>query len=245
MDKLAANWDNLQHQFYVCFIAEDRWRWLWNGFGATMKITLIALVMGLAIGCIIAMIRVSYDRTYATTRSRLARFFLKFFNFICHVYLTIIRGTPVVVQLMIWYFVILLSLDGIKVACIAFGVNSGAYVAEIVRAGIMSVDNGQMEAGRSLGLSYWRTMAHIVLPQAFKNVLPALCNEAIVLVKETSVAGYVAILDLTKGGDIIRSRTYIAFMPLLAVALVYLLTVMLLTWLLGRLERRLRAGDSR
>ena len=163
---------------------------------------------------------------------------------ICRVYLTVIRGTPVVVQLMIIYFVIFAWSDnGTMIAALAFGLNSGAYVAEIVRGGIMSIDNGQFEAGRSLGFNYLQTMRYIIVPQTIKNVLPSLMNEFIALLKETSVAGYVAVQDLTKAGDIIRSRTYSAFMPLIAVALIYLIVVMFFTWLVGKLERRLRASD--
>ena len=156
-----------------------------------------------------------------------------------------IRGTPVVVQLLIIYFVIFgsVNISKILVAIVAFGVNSGAYVAEIIRGGIMSIDKGQFEAGRSLGLSYIQTMIYIILPQAFKNVLPALGNEFIVLLKETSVSGYIALQDLTKGGDIIRSQTYTAFMPLIAVALIYLAVVMLFSWLLGKLEWRLKNNE--
>ena len=166
-------------------------------------------------------------------------------NAICKLYLTVIRGTPVVVQLLIIYFVIFGSSDVSKVlvAVMAFGLNSGAYVAEIFRSGIMSVDNGQFEAGRSLGFNYVQTMMYIIMPQAFKNVLPALGNEFIVLLKETSVSGYIALQDLTKGGDIIRSRTYDAFMPLIAVALIYLAMVLVFTKLVNMLERRLRSSD--
>ena len=170
---------------------------------------------------------------------------MKVLNFVCSVYLTVIRGTPVVVQLLIIYFVIFGTVDisKILVAIMAFGINSGAYVAEIFRSGIMSIDNGQFEAGRSLGFNYSQTMRYIIMPQAFKNVLPALGNEFIVLLKETSVSGYIALQDLTKGGDIIRSRTYDAFMPLLAVALIYLVMVMIFTRLVNMLERRLRNSD--
>ena len=166
-------------------------------------------------------------------------------NMICKLYLTIIRGTPVVVQLLIIYFVIFgaVNVDKVLVAVIAFGINSGAYVAEIIRGGIMSIDRGQMEAGRSLGLSYRQTMEQVILPQAFKNVLPALGNEFIVLLKETSVAGYIALQDLTKAGDIIRSQTYDAFLPLIVVALIYLVVVMCLTSLLSRLEKRLKKNE--
>jgi ABC-type amino acid transport system permease subunit len=171
-------------------------------------------------------------------------FIMRVVNGICNVYLAVVRGTPVVVQLMIFYFVIFsFSRNGIMIAIIAFGINSGAYVAEIFRAGITSIDPGQFEAGRSLGFNYLQTMMHIIIPQAFKNVLPTLCNEFIVLLKETSVAGYVGVVDLTKAGDIIRGRTFSAFMPLIAVALIYLALVIVLTALVRRLERRLNKSE--
>lgn len=170
---------------------------------------------------------------------------MKFLNAICNIYLTVIRGTPTMVQLLIMYYVIFASsnLNKVVVAFLAFGINSGAYVAEIVRSGIMSIDRGQLEAGRSLGFSYASTMWYIIMPQAFKNVLPALANEFIVLLKETSICGYIGLMDLTRGGDIIRSRTYNAFMPLLAVALIYLILVMILSALVRQLERRLRSSE--
>ena len=175
----------------------------------------------------------------------ISRFIIGLLNFICKVYLTIIRGTPVLVQLLISFYCIFTAPDTSKtfVAIMAFGINSGAYVAEIVRSGIMSIDNGQFEAGRSLGFNYIQTMVFIVLPQAFKNVLPALSNEFIVLLKETSVAGYIGIQDLTKGGDFIRSRTFEPLFPLIAVAIIYLIIVMILTGLVSKRERRLRNSD--
>ena len=177
-------------------------------------------------------------------RPGIGRFFLGVANAICKVYLTVIRGTPVVVQLMIIYYIIFASSrNALGIAMLAFGINSGAYVAEIVRGGIMSIDVGQFEAGRSLGFNYVQTMRYVVVPQVFKNVLPTLANEFISLLKETSVAGYVAIQDLTKGGDIIRGATYSPFMPLIAVAIVYLVMVMFFTWLVGKLERRLRSSE--
>jgi polar amino acid transport system permease protein/polar amino acid transport system substrate-binding protein len=169
---------------------------------------------------------------------------LKFFNGIAKLYITVIRGIPVVVQLLIWYFVILVSQDNdIVIAIIAFGFNSAAYVAEIFRGGIMSIDNGQFEAGRSLGFNYVQTMVHIVIPQTFKATLPTLLNEVIALLKETSVAGYVGIMDLTKAGDLIRGRTFEAFMPLIAVAIIYLFTVVVLTKVFSLIERRLRRNE--
>jgi His/Glu/Gln/Arg/opine family amino acid ABC transporter permease subunit len=206
-----------------------------DGFVVTIEVTLFAVLMGIVIGFGVAVIRSTADQTGK----------LKFLDFLCRVYLTVIRGTPVVVQLLIIYFVIFgsVNIDKVFVAIVAFGINSGAYVAEIIRGGIMSIDRGQMEAGRSLGLSYWQTMREIILPQAFKNVLPALGNEFIVLLKETSICGYIALQDLTKGGDIIRSQTYDAFLPLVAVALIYLIVVMFLSHLMGRLEKRLKRNE--
>ena len=206
-----------------------------------------SVLIGIVLGFIIALIRSTYDRTGKKIFrwDGFGDFILWFFNLICKLYLTIIRGTPVVVQLLIIYFVIFASVDVDKVivAVIAFGINSAAYVAEIFRGGIMSIDIGQMEAGRSLGFSYWQTMMHIILPQAFKTVLPTLGNEFIVLLKETSVAGYIALQDLTKGGDIIRSRTYDAFFPLISVAIIYLVMVMIFTKLVSMLERRLQQSE--
>lgn len=228
---------NFFEQFYDTFIVKSRWTWLLQGLGNTMIITIAAVVLGVVLGFLIAIIRTTHDKTGHLVVP----------NILCRIYLTVIRGTPVVVQLLIIYFVIFASvpINKLFVAILAFGLNSAAYVAEIVRSGIMSVDNGQFEAGASLGFSYRRTMMLIVLPQAFKNVLPALANEFIVLLKETSVAGYIAINDLTKGGDQIRSDTYNAFLPLLAVAAIYLVIVMFLTYLVSRLERRLAKNDRR
>jgi len=223
--------------FYHNFIAANRWQYLLSGLGNTLLITIISVIIGIILGFLVAVVRSTHDKT--------GRF--KFLNILCKIYLTVIRGTPVVVQLLIIYFVIFASvdIDKIFVAVLAFGLNSGAYVAEIVRSGIMSIDNGQFEAGSSLGLSYSQTMISIILPQAFKNVLPALANEFIVLLKETSVSGYIAIQDLTKGGDTIRSQTYEPLLPLIAVALIYLAMVMVLSHLVTKLERRLAKNDRR
>lgn len=225
----------LKSSFISNFIDDNRWRYITDGLKVTLLVTVFAVLIGVVLGFLIAIIRTTHDKTGK----------LKILNAICKVYLTVIRGTPVVVQLMIIYFIIFGSVDISKVivAIIAFGINSGAYVAEIFRSGIMSIDNGQFEAGRSLGFNYAQTMMYIVMPQAFKNVLPTLCNEFISLLKETSVSGYIALQDLTKGGDIIRSRTYDAFMPLIAVALIYLAMVMIFTKLVSILERRLRNSD--
>lgn len=224
-------------KFYKTFIVDNRWQYLTNGLKNTLIITLFAVLMGMLLGFVIAIVRATHDKTGK----------LKLLNAIAKVYLTVIRGTPVVVQLLIIYFVIFASVqvDKIFAAVLAFGLNSAAYVAEIVRSGIMSVDNGQFEAGSSLGLNYSQTMLYVVLPQAFKNVLPSLANECIVLLKETSVAGYIAVQDLTKGGDTIRSATYEPFLPLIAVALIYLVIVMVLTYFVTKLERRLAANDKR
>ncbi len=226
---------NFADRFYLNFIAEDRWKYIADGLLTTIEVTAASLLVGIILGFLVAIIRATHDMTGK----------MKIGNFLCRVYLTVIRGTPVVVQLLIIYFVIFgsVSIEKVIVAIIAFGINSGAYVAEIVRAGIMSIDKGQFEAGRSLGFNYTQTMIYIIIPQAFKNVFPALCNEFIVLLKETSVSGYIAMQDLTKGGDIIRSRTYDAFMPLIAVAIIYLAMVMLLEFAFNRLERKMRTGE--
>ncbi len=233
---LIAGWlTDFADSFHQNFIEDNRWRYLTDGLGITLTVTLFSVIIGVVIGFLVAIIRSTYDKT--------GKF--GFANAICRGYLAIIRGTPVVVQLLIIYFVIFgsVNIDKVVVAIIAFGINSGAYVSEIFRSGIMSIDNGQFEAGRSLGFNYAQTMWHIIMPQAFKNVLPALGNEFIVLLKETSVSGYIALQDLTKGGDIIRSRTYEAFLPLIAVAIIYFVLVMILTKLLSILERRLRNSD--
>ncbi len=225
-------WQNFRDEFVLNFIKDDRWTYLTEGLKVTLLITAFAVLMGVYLGFIVAMIRSTYQNTGK----------LKFLNALSVLYLTVIRGTPVLVQLMIIYYVIFSSgnVNKIIVAILAFGINSGAYQAEIFRAGINAVPKGQFEAGRSLGFNYYQTMGNIIMPQAFKNILPALGNEFIVLVKETSIAGYIALVDITKAGDIIRSRTYSAFMPLLAVALIYLVIVMGLTYLINLLERWLR-----
>ncbi len=216
-----------------------------KGLGSTLLITACAALIGIVIGVIVAAIRTSYDKNLETMKLRggIGYHILKFFNGICKLYLTVFRGTPVVVQLLIIYFIILPKSEGLTVAIIAFGINSGAYVAEIFRGGIMSIDNGQFEAGRSIGFNYIQTMRYIIIPQMFKNVLPALLNEFIALLKETSVAGYVAIRDLTKAGNSISGVTYSYYMPLLTVALVYLVLVILLTRVVGIVERRLRKNE--
>lgn len=225
----------LREQIYNNFITDNRWRYLTNGLKVTLEVTFFAVLIGILLGLLVAVVRSTYAKTGK----------MKIANFLCGIYITVIRGTPAVVQLLIIYFVVFgsVKIDKVFVAIMAFGLNSGAYVAEIFRSGIMSIDDGQFEAGRSLGFSYGKTMLYIIMPQAFKNVLPALGNEFIVLLKETSVAGYIALEDLTKGGDIIRSRTFSAFFPLLTVALIYLIMVTIFTKLVGILERRLRNSD--
>ena len=236
--------EGFKAEFDLNFIQGNRWRLLVDGLKNTMTITFFALLMGIAIGVIIAMVRSTYDKTKDGARPSFKRKLFGLANGLCKVYLTVLRGTPVVVQLLIFFFVIMASnRNGVLVGSIAFGLNSGAYVAEIIRGGIMSIDNGQFEAGRSLGFNYLQTMQHIIIPQTVKNVLPSLMNEFIALLKETSIAGYVAVQDLTKAGDIIRGRTFSPFMPLIAVALIYLALVMFFTWLEGLLERRLRSSD--
>ena len=246
-DQLIANltaWlTKLKADFILNFVAENRWQYLTSGLKTTLALTLLSTILGIALGVIVAIVRSSHDKLRDDRRGGTGRRILGFFNGLCKVYLTVIRGTPVVVQLLLGVFVIFVFMGEVMVACIIFGVNSCAYVAEIVRAGIMSIDNGQFEAGRSLGFNYVQTMWHIIIPQAFKNVLPALANEFIVLLKETSVCGYIAMQDITKGAYIIIGRTYSPFMPLIAIALIYLIMVMFFTWLVGKLERRLRSSD--
>lgn len=215
------------------FLEDDRYMMLVEGLGNTAVITLGALCIGVVIGALVAVIK------YCGEGSRV----MKPLCVLCDVYTTVIRGIPVVVVLLIFYFVIMQSADGITVGIVTFGINSGAYMAELMRSGIGAVDPGQMEAGRSLGMSRIQTTIHVVLPQAMKNILPAIGNEMIALLKETAVAGYVAVQDLTRAGNLIRNNTFDAFNPLMVVALTYLVIVVALTWLLGRLEKRLRKGD--
>ena len=228
---------SLIEQFQFNFLDDSRWQFIVSGLKNTIIITFFAVLLGVFLGFLIAIVRSTHDKTGK----------LKILNVICRVYLTVIRGTPTMVQLLIVYYVIFATVDPGKVivAIIAFGMNSAAYVAEIVRSGIMSIDQGQFEAGRSLGLNYTQTMTKIILPQAVKNILPALGNEMIVLLKETSISGYIGLTDLTRGGDIIRSQTYSALFPLLAVAAIYLVIVCFLTYLVGRLERRLRNNERK
>lgn len=244
--KVSAWFAKISDKFFRCFIENGYWKWLVEGFKNSLVITFFALLIGFSVGIILAMVRSSYDKNEESLKLRggLGYWLFKILNALCKIYITVIRGVPVVVQLMIWYFVILVSQNnGVIVAIFAFGFNSSAYVAEIFRGGIMSIDQGQFEAGRSLGFGYVRTMKNIIIPQTVKTVLPTLLNEAIALLKETSVAGYVGIVDLTKAGDQIRGRTFEAFMPLLAVAAVYLVTVIVFTAVFTAIERRLRKNE--
>lgn len=221
-------------KFAETFIEDDRYIFFLTGLKNTLVITICAALLGIVIGFLVAIVRTTYERTGK----------LKILDILCRVYLTVIRGTPTTVQLLIMYYIVMSSsTNKVLIAIVTFGINSGAYVAEIVRSGIMSIDKGQFEAGRSLGFNYVQTMWYVIIPQAFKNVLPALANEFITLLKETSISGYIALNDLTRAGDIVRSLTYETFFPLLSVALVYLILVMVLTYFVGRLERRLRTGD--
>lgn len=232
----------LLHDFYQSFLEGDRWVNYLRGLGITFQLTLAALLLGVALGVLVAVVRTLHDQR-RTGRPGLP---LSIANGTCQFYTTVIRGTPMMVQLLIMYFVIFAGTrNQLGVAILAFGINSGAYVSEIIRGGIMSVDPGQMEAGRSLGLGYIPVMRHIIIPQAVKNILPALGNELITLFKETSIVTVIGLVDLTKAAFQIQARTYQALMPFVAIALMYLLVVLFLTWLLGILERRLRQSDQR
>ncbi len=239
---MADFFKNLADQFVFNFIEGDRWKIILDGLLVTLKVTLFAALIGVVLGFVVGLIRANRERN---GRSRNFRFFR--LEWLCDIYVTVIRGTPVMVQLLIIYFVVFASVDIDKslAAIIAFGFNSGAYVSEIFRSGILSIDIGQTEAGRSLGLTSAQTMVKVILPQAVKNALPALGNEMITLLKETSVVGYIGLVDLTKSYSIIQSRTLSAFWPLIAIALIYLVMVVGLTKLLGIFERRLRQSDKR
>ena len=238
--------ESLKLGLYQTFILDDNYQYFIKGLGTTLTVTIFALVLGVILGVIVAVIRSAYDQQPEKKKGLP----LKILNGICKVYLTVIRGTPMMVQLLIMWFIVWASARStdsnmLRCAILAFGINSGAYVAEIFRSGIMSIDKGQMEAGRSVGLTYTATMRYIIIPQAFKNVLPALGNELITLVKETSVVTVIGLRDLTKGAMIIQSKTYQAMVPYLAIAAIYLVIVMFLTWVMGKLERRLRQSDLR
>ena len=227
--------ENLQHQLNRYFVDNGATEWWLTGLKTTLLVTVIALCIGVVLGLLIALIRSTHEQTGK----------LKLLNIVARVYLTIIRGTPSMIQILFFYSVIFatVNLNNIVIGGIAFGINSGAYVAEIFRSGIMSVDKGQTEAGRSLGLNSAQTMRLIIIPQAFKNVLPALINEMIVLLKETAIIGYIGTIDITKAATLVQSRTYDALVPLLSAAIFYLILVMILTYFMGKLERRLRESD--
>ena len=233
-------WAELNKDFYQAFIQEGRWKMYAEGIGNTLKVAVLALILGVVLGLLAAVVRTFHDQQ----REERPNALLSVLNVLCKIYTTVIRGTPMMVQLLIMAFVIFKSSRNlVGVAALAFGINSGAYVAEIIRGGLMSVDAGQMEAGRSLGLNYVQTMWHIIIPQAIKNILPALGNELITLLKETSIVTVIGLRDLTKAAQLVTSKTYGGFMALFGVALVYLAMVMALSWLMGRLERRLRSSE--
>ena len=231
--------EDFKLKFIANFITDNRWKSFTNGLGTTYVVSFFAVILGVVIGVLIAVVRSSADKL---DRPPLV---VKILNVICKLYLTVIRGTPAMIQLLIMYYIVFGSVDVSKrlVAILTFGINSGAYVAEIIRSGIMSVDQGQFEAGRSLGLTYVQTMWYIIIPQAFKNVLPALGNEFITLLKETSICGYIALTDVTHGANTVRSQTYEPYMPLFAAALIYLVSVSVLSALISRLERRMRVNE--
>ena len=233
-------WTNFLSDLHQSFIEGDRWLLYVKGLGTTLTVTLLALVLGVILGVLVAVVRSAHDQQEPSKVNP----FLKVLNLICKIYVTVIRGTPMMVQLLIMYFVIFASSrNQIGVAMLAFGINSGAYASEIIRGGIMAVDSGQMEAGRSLGFGYASTMRLIIIPQAIKMILPALGNELITLLKETSIVTVIGLKDLTKMAILIQGKTYQAFMPFVGIALVYLGMVMILSWLVGKLERRLRASE--
>lgn len=229
---MEAYFADLADTFTRCFINEDRYKLLIDGIGVTIKVSLCAVILGVILGFLIALCNLSKN---------------KILNTIGLVYTDVIRGTPSVTQLMIIYFVIFATVNWPKwiIATIAFGINSGAYVSEIIRAGILSIDKGQTEAGRSLGLNSYQTMTRIIMPQALKNIFPALCNEFIVLIKETAIVGYVGLMDIQKAGDFIKSATFEAFMPLIGTAIIYYVLIKLLNMGLRVIERKLRESDIR
>ena len=229
---MAEWWQGICDQFVKCFIREDRYMLLLDGIGVTIKVTILALIIGLILGFLIALCNLSKN---------------KLLRSIGGIYTDVIRGTPSVTQLMIIYFVVFASIHRAQcvIAALAFGTNSGAYVSEIIRAGILSIDAGQMEAGRALGLTKGMTMRHIIIPQALKNVFPALCNEFIVLIKETAIVGYVGLMDIQKAGDFIKSATFLAFMPLVGTAIIYYVLIKILNIFLKRIELKLRQSDIR
>lgn len=235
-------WQSFYVRFYQAFIEASRWKQYLNGVGTTLTVTAMALCLGIALGVVVAMIRTAHDQQLPNRRNPI----LGFFNLICKIYTTVIRGTPMMVQILIMGLVIFKSSRNFtSVGALTLGINSGAYVAEIIRGGLMSLDPGQAEAGRSLGLGYMDTMLFIVIPQAFKAILPALGNEFIILLKDTSMITVIGGKELLYAAQGIYGRTYEAMFPLIGIACMYLALVMVLSWLQGKLERRLRASDRR
>ena len=233
-------WDNAFVGFYQSFVAAGRWRLYLNGLLTTLEATILALLLGVVLGVVVAVIRTAHDQQRAGHKNVI----LGVFNAICKIYTTIIRGTPMMVQLLIMSLVIFASSRNYTmIGILALGINSGAYVAEIVRSGLMSVDPGQMEAGRSLGLSYSAVMRSVIIPQAFKNILPALGNEFITLFKDTSLITIIGGKELVYAAQAVGAKTYAVMFPYLGTALIYLVLVLLLTWLQTKLERRLRADE--
>ena len=241
---LPGGLQELLFQFYLTFSYQDRWTWFTDGLKVTVITTICALLLGVVLGLIVAIIRTAHDSQRAGKRNPV----LGVVNFICSVYLTVIRGTPMMVQLLVMGFVIMQPREqheALICGIITLGINSGAYVAEIARSGLMSISAGQMEAGRSLGLNYWQTMRYIIIPQAVKNILPALGNEMITLLKDTSLVSVIALRDVTQQAKNIVANTFNATVPYISLALIYLVLVLILTKLLGIFERRLRASDRR
>ena len=227
---------DVANKFQIAFIEGERYKLYLSGLGVTLQISLFAAILGVAIDIVVALMKLSVRKNGKRS----------VFSYIAQIYIDVIRGTPSVLQLLImWFIVMTNSKNGVLVAVLTFGINSGAYVAEIMRAGILAVDHGQMEAGRSLGLSKGQTMRYIILPQAVKNVLPPIGNEFIVLLKETAIVGYVSLSDLTRTASQISSRTFEAFMPLIGAAVIYFVIIKILSKLIELLERRLRKGDHR
>ena len=242
---IIMSWfDKLKADFILNFVKENRWKFITTGLGNTIIITMLALLIGVILGVLVAIIRSSYDKTNNEMSFGLKKCIFSILNGICKLYLTVIRGTPVVVQLMIMYYIIFASSrNSLMVAVIAFGINSGAYVAEIVRGGIMSIDPGQMEAGRAVGLSFFSTMMLIVIPQAIKNILPTLGNEFITLVKETSIVGFVGATDICVAFRYIGTNNYEFMVPYLVMALIYIVLVLVITLLIRLMERRLKRNE--
>ena len=238
----ATQWQEFYVKFYQAFIDGDRWKQYVSGVGTTLMVTAMALAIGILLGVLVAIVRTAHDQQRPNKRN----FILKLLNTLCKVYVTVIRGTPMMVQLLIMGFVIFSSSRNYTmVGALTLGINSGAYVAEIIRGGLMALDPGQAEAGRSLGLNYIDTMRFIVIPQAFKAILPSLGNEFIILLKDTSLITVIGGKELVYAAQAIYGRTYEQMFPLIGIACVYLVLVMIFSWLVGILERRLRQSDRR